>query len=55
MSLPSYLQIMKVMTPCIEVQGGDLGCSGCLLELPVRLAQGVICERAVKVSYSQSN
>ena len=30
-------------------QGGDLGCSVCLLELPVCLAQGVIWERVVKV------
>ena len=29
------------------------GCSVCLLELPVCLAQGVIWERVVKVSYSQ--
>ena len=38
-----------------NVQDGDLGCSRCLLELPVCLAQGVIWERAVKVSCSQSN
>ena len=36
-------------------QGGDLGCSVCLLELPVSLAQMVVWERAVKVSWSQSN
>ena len=41
----------------LNIQGGDLGCScsGFLLELPVCLVQGMIWERAVKVSYSQSN
>ena len=34
----------------LNIQGSDLGCSVCLLELPVCLAQGVIWERAEKVS-----
>ena len=34
----------------LNTQGGDLGCSVCLLELLVSLAQMVIWERAVKVS-----
>ena len=33
-----------------NAQGGDLGCSVCLLELPVSLAQTMIWDRAVKVS-----
>ena len=37
-----------------NVQGGDLGCLVCLLELPVCLAQRVIWERAVKVSLPAS-
>ena len=34
----------------LNTQGGDLGCSVCLLELLVSLAQTVIWERVVKVS-----
>ena len=40
---------MIMCTVVLNAQGGDLGCSVGLLELPVCLTQGVIWERVVKV------